>query len=164
MLIHCLTSLNSGLSMIRKHSMTSALPTKAIQKMLKYHKSRPYITAWEQYEVNMETDTDEGVDIAKWGLAMTNQPENSHILIHVISDDVLPHYDDMDKKVFLLPLKLPKRIMLIENDQEVQLQPEKYYTFNDFNTHWMHNPNKSTIMLLTIGKNYDKSYSMYRRA
>lgn len=122
-----------------------------IKKLLDLFYDDPFLTIsgtyWEQYSNWRHSNELANICANLLGI---NPYKINNCMLHVISDHIPIHRDNMSTGVYVLPLQFTKTVEFYDEDRTVQFEKGFAYKFNDWKFHGISNPNSSKIILVTI--------------
>lgn len=141
--------------MIRKHKLKQRIPRKLIAE-LKVNQSREFAKSlrydsWCQVSIECE-------NVRKWCMRQIGQPEEAHeahsIIFHTIYGDVTRHSDGQTRSCKLIPTKKGKLTSFHVDgwafDSETNFPKGYYFSFNDYNEHYLLNEENCRFECITI--------------
>jgi hypothetical protein len=72
------------------------------------------------------------------------------IIIHTSKRYIPRHADCLCNSVFIFPISYDSAARFVVEGVEVAFEPGKMYRFNDHNYHWVTNPNRKDLVLVTV--------------
>ena len=143
--------------MIRKHNLKRTIPKSIIKKVMDYNRKSLYQHSWEQVPGSYYPELQLAIFDA---IGVTG--DTHEIILHFFTGTIETHKDKMDKRCFIVPLKVTDSMSFHEEYNHVKFECGKYYSFNDFNAHGLSNEYGAYGLVASVSKDYNNYVRSYK--